>query len=122
MVRRTLAVHPSTLALLASLVIVGGGLRWLAFETARPVATLGDENYYAEVADNLARGRGHLYVGELEGESRAWRPPAHAWLLSLAADAAGSEPTPVERLQRLQILWGPLLLLLNPTSLPNAPA
>ena len=91
MVRRTLAVHPSTLALLASLVIVGGGLRWLAFETARPVATLGDENYYAEVADNIARGRGHLYVGELEGESLAWRPPAHAWLLSLAADADGSE-------------------------------
>ena len=95
MTRRTLAVHPSTLALLAVLLIVAGALRWLAFETARPVEPLGDENYYAEVADSIARGDGHVYVGKLEGESRAWRPPAHAWLLSLAANPAGTEPPPV---------------------------
>jgi len=110
MARRTLAVHPSTLALLVGLLIVAGGLRWLTFETARPVATLGDENYYAEVADSIARGHGHVYIGKLEGEARAWRPPAHAWLLSLAADGDGTVPTPVARLQRLQILWGTLLV------------
>lgn len=113
MARWTLAVPPSTVALLAGLLILGGGLRWIAFESARPVATLGDENYYAEVADNIARGRGHLYIGGIEGASRAWRPPAHAWQLSLVADADRSEPTPIERLQRLQILWGTLLLLLT---------
>ncbi|HJO25007.1 MAG: glycosyltransferase family 39 protein [Myxococcota bacterium] len=113
MVRRTGAAHPSTLALLAGLLIIAGGLRWLAFETARPVATLGDENYYAQVADSIARGDGHIYIGKFEGASRAWRPPAHAWLLSLAAAPDGAANTPVVRFQRLQILWGTLLVLLT---------
>ena len=70
------------------LALLAGGLRWLAFESAQPVALLYDENYYIEVADNLAAGRGHLYVGAMEGESRAWRPPGYAWLLSRGLDPA----------------------------------
>jgi len=113
MVRRSRALPPSTLALLVGLVLLAGGVRWLAFELAQPVATLGDENYYAEVADSLARGEGHVYVGALEGESRAWRPPGHAWLLSLVADPEDALPTPVARFQRLQLLWGTLLVALT---------
>lgn len=113
MVRRSLGLPPSTLALFVGLVLLAGGVRWLAFELAQPVATLGDENYYAEVADSIARGEGHVYVGALEGESRAWRPPGHAWLLSLVADSDDTTPTPIARFQRLQLLWGTLLVALT---------
>ncbi|MBW2268870.1 MAG: glycosyltransferase family 39 protein [Deltaproteobacteria bacterium] len=103
-----------------ALALLAGSVRWGAFETAQPVALLGDENYYVEVADNLARGRGHLYVGQLEGEARAWRPPGHAWLLSLGIDtqrpareAPELDTAVVARLQRSQIWLGTALVLLT---------
>ena len=108
------------LAAVAALLILAGGLRWLAFEAAAPVALLGDEAYYAQVADHLARGRGHLYVGALEGPARAWRPPGHPFVLSLAVNPARAEASDpaqdaalVARLQRTQILWGTLLVALT---------
>ena len=103
-----------------TLALLAGGVRWIAFESAQPVALLGDENYYVEVADNLARDRGHLYVGELEGEALAWRPPGYAWLLSLhidterlASDAPGQDTAVVARLQRSQVWLGAALVLLT---------
>jgi 4-amino-4-deoxy-L-arabinose transferase-like glycosyltransferase len=103
-----------------ALALLAAGVRWIAFETAQPVALLGDENYYVEVADNLAHGRGHLYVGALEGEARAWRAPGHPWLLSLGIDSQGKERgAPVEdaelvaRLQRSQLWLGSALVLLT---------
>jgi hypothetical protein len=100
--------------------LLAAALRLLVFEAARPVATTGDETYYVEVADHLARGRGHLYVGEAEGESRAWRPPAHPWLLSRFLDPGrpertdpAAEPRAVARLQRVQIALGVLLVALT---------
>lgn len=106
-----------TLPVVVALLSLAGGLRWLAFEAAAPVATLGDENYYVQVADHLARGRGHLYVGKFEGEARAWRPPGHAWALSLGVDAsrpALADPSQdaalVARLQHSQLWLGTLLV------------
>ena len=73
------------LALLA-LTLLGGALRLEVAWRTHPTGLLGDERYYVEVAARLARGEGHLYVGGLEGEARAWRPPGHAFLLSLLLD------------------------------------
>ena len=109
-----------SLALWLGLALLAGGVRFAAFESAAPVALLGDENYYVSVADNLARGRGHVYVGELEGEARAWRPPGHAWLLSLLVDPQRAADGPatrdaalVTRLQRSQLWLGTALVLLT---------
>jgi 4-amino-4-deoxy-L-arabinose transferase-like glycosyltransferase len=109
-----------TLLFLIGLTLLAGAVRVVVFESARPVGTIGDENYYAEVADNLARGRGHLYVGELEGPARAWRPPAHAWLLSHFVDTSlprrdkpADAPERVAPLQRLQLFLGTLLVALT---------
>jgi len=70
-------------AALAALTLLAGGLRLALAESTHPVRLVGDEVYYAQVAAHLASGQGHLYVGGLEGEARAWRPPAHPFTLSL---------------------------------------
>ena len=109
------------LAAWIALALLAGGVRWLAFESAQPVSLLYDENYYVEVADNIAGGRGHVYDGAMEGESRAWRPPGFAWLLALGIDpdsrAEGVIPARdsalVARLQRSQIWLGTALVLLT---------
>jgi 4-amino-4-deoxy-L-arabinose transferase-like glycosyltransferase len=56
-------------------------LRIFALEIASPIERLGDENYYVRTAVNMAEGQGHHYLG-----SRAWRPPAHSWVLSQFVD------------------------------------
>ena len=106
-------VDRKTLAALAGLAVVAFALRLLVFESTAPVGLLGDENYYVEVADHIARGEGHLYVGAAEGPTRAWRPPLHPWLLSHRIDAnmprpdgPGSDTVLVARLQRMQVVLG----------------
>ena len=91
-------------------------------QAGAPIRLIGDERYYVEVADHIARGRGHLYVGGMEGAARAWRPPAHSALLSwfVAAERPGvlqpaDDPAVVERLLWLQIALGTLLVALAAT-------
>jgi 4-amino-4-deoxy-L-arabinose transferase-like glycosyltransferase len=74
-----------TLALLAAIVALGGGLRLAAMEATFPMQLIGDEIYYGKTALQIARGHGHV-DGTAAVASRAWRPPAHAYLLSLFAD------------------------------------
>ena len=76
---------PRAVVLLAAIVVLGGVLRWSAMQATYPVVTIGDENYYAMTALQIARGRGHVNGTSAEA-SRAWRPPAHSYLLSLLAD------------------------------------
>ena len=76
---------PRAVVLLMAIVALGGVLRWSAMQATYPVVTIGDENYYAMTALQIARGRGHVN-GISEDASRAWRPPAHSYLLSLLAD------------------------------------
>lgn len=109
-----------TLAALAALAVVALALRLAVFESAAPVGLLGDENYYVDVAQNIARGEGHLYVGAAEGPARAWRPPLHPGLLSLLLDGkaatvpqVGADRTGVAALQRLQIALGAVLVVLT---------
>src|SRR5262245_9047700 len=71
---------------LLALTLLGGALRLGVALRTHPVGLVGDEVYYVDVAASLARGEGHLYVGRLEGAARAWRPPGHAFLLSLLLD------------------------------------
>ena len=104
--------------LLAALLLLGGGLRLVALEAAEPLRLVGDENYYVQVANHIAQGRGHLYVGGLEGPARAWRPPAHAWILSRLVDAVAApdpsgDPALLRRLAALQVALGSLLVLLT---------
>ncbi len=113
-------VDRKTLAALAGLAVVAFALRLLVFESTAPVGLLGDENYYVEVADHIARGEGHLYVGAAEGPTRAWRPPLHPWLLSHRIDAdtprpdgPGSDAVLVARLQRMQVVLGAALVVLT---------
>ncbi len=91
-----------------------------AMQAGAPIRLIGDERYYAEVADHIARGRGHLYIGGMEGEARAWRPPAHSTLLSwfVAADRPGEaepadDPALVQRLLWVQVALGSLLVALT---------
>ena len=114
------AMDRRALAALAGLAVAALAIRLVAFEALAPVGLLGDENYYVQVADHLARGEGHLYVGAAEGPTRAWRPPLHPWLLSRALDAETprqAEPSAnvalVTRLQRLQIALGAALVVLT---------
>jgi hypothetical protein len=97
--------------------LVGGALRLALAERIHPVGLVGDEVYYAQVAAHLAAGAGHLYVGGLEGEARAWRPPAQPFTLSLLLDservrggAAAIDPDELRRLVRLEVLVGTLLV------------
>ncbi len=97
--------------------LLGGALRLAIAERTHPVRLVGDEVYYAQVAAHLASGRGHLYVGGLEGEARAWRPPAHPFTLSRLLDPerarradAASDPAQLLALVRLQVVVGTLLV------------
>lgn len=110
--RRALGIAALTLTLTAA------GLRLWVLERSVPIQPLGDEVYYVLVAANLAEGRGHLYGRD----SRALRPPAQAWWLSLFADpdallerrADGRLAIRVERLTpllRAQVAVGTLLVL-----------
>ena len=93
---------------LALIALVAAGVRLAGVEAARPLELFGDEVYYAQVADHLARGRGHVYVDGLGAELRAWRPPAHAWLLSLFVDASADESADATRSQPLLVRWARL--------------
>ncbi len=98
------------LALLAALVVLAGGVRWVAMRATDPVRLIGDENYYGMTALQIARGRGHI-GGVSSQASRAWRPPAHSYLLSLLADPdlPLTEPSLrgyVRRLLLLQVGFG----------------
>jgi 4-amino-4-deoxy-L-arabinose transferase-like glycosyltransferase len=106
--------------LLLGVTALAAGLRLAALEAARPLRLVGDESYYVQVASHLAHGRGHLYVGGFEGPSRAWRPPAHAWLLSLAVSVGAQEPADptrdqalLLRLARLELALGVALVALT---------
>lgn len=108
------------LAVVLGLVLLAATLRVATLAAAGPVTLLGDENYYVEVADNLARGQGHRYDGALEGEALAWRPPGHAWLLAqlvnpkVATEVAATEdPALVRRMQWSQVACGVLVVLLT---------
>ena len=49
------------LALLAALVVLAGGVRWVAMRATDPVRLIGDENYYGMTAlqiANVSGGRG----------------------------------------------------------------
>lgn len=109
-----------TFAALAGLAVAAFALRLAVFESTAPVGLLGDENYYVEVAERMASGEGHLYVGAAEGPTRAWRPPLHPWLLSHVVDGEaprtgqpGADGARVARLQRLQVLLGTALVVLT---------
>lgn len=102
---------------LVAAVLVGGALRLALAEATHPVRLVGDEVYYAQVAAHLASGEGHLYVGGLEGEARAWRPPAHPYALSLVLDperarraSAADDPDQLRALVRVEVLVGALLV------------
>ena len=102
---------------LAALTLLAGGLRLAVAESTHPVRLVGDEVYYAQVAAQLASGQGHLYVGGLEGEARAWRPPAHPFALSLVLEreralraSAERDPEALLALVRLEVLVGALLV------------
>src|SRR5262245_23066243 len=103
--------QPLRLAL--GVVLLGTALRLLALAVLPPQRLVGDERYYVEVAENLAAGRGHLF--ERDGIAhRAFRPPGHPWLLSLALPGTGSPPggerLAPARLLVLQTLLGSLLV------------
>ena len=73
---------------LAALALLAGGLRWVGMELSlTPGKLVGDEVYYAWVAGNIARGRGHIFDGSPGFQADALRPPAHAWALSLVTDS-----------------------------------
>lgn len=106
--------------LLGAILLLAAGVRIAALEAARPLSPVGDESYYAQIADHLARGRGHVYIDDLGNAQHAWRPPAHAWLLSLAVDTGRAEagdptrsPAFLLRLARLQLALGTLLVLVT---------
>ncbi len=97
--------------------LLAGGLRLAVAGSTHPVRLVGDEVYYAQVAAHLASGQGHLYVGGLEGEARAWRPPAHPFTLSLLLDPerarggdASQDPMQLLALVRLEVIVGALLV------------
>jgi len=108
---------PRFAAGLVAVALLGGALRLAIAESTHPVRLVGDEVYYAQVAAHLASGQGHLYVGGLEGEARAWRPPGHPYALSLLLDperarrtSAASDPEQLRVLVRFQVLIGALLV------------
>jgi hypothetical protein len=103
--------RPLRLAL--GVVLLGAAVRFAALGLAPPQRLVGDEKYYVEVAANLAAGRGHAF--ERDGVvHRAFRPPGHPWLLSLAlprdAASGAAAATAPARLLALQALLGSLLV------------
>jgi 4-amino-4-deoxy-L-arabinose transferase-like glycosyltransferase len=106
------------LRLAFGVVLLGALLRFAVLAALPPQRLVGDERYYVEVAHNLAAGRGHLF--ERDGiVHRAFRPPAHPWLLSLALpgdgtvpESAATEAAPIAppSLLLLQSLLGSLLV------------
>ena len=72
----------STARLLLAIVAIAGILRFVSLRSALPFKLFGDERYYAEVAINLAEGRGHTSkLGD------GLRPPLHPWILSQVLEA-----------------------------------
>lgn len=112
-----LASSPRTLLLpIAVLILVGGGLRLLASERAKPVRLRGDEVYYLSVAQEISAGRGHVRPSPRNEHAR--RPPAFPWLLSLFADRRGSAPEAElqslgEELLPVQLVLGTALVVLT---------
>ena len=104
--------HP--VSILLALSLLGGGVRLFVMEQTFPVDLTGDEDYYAAVAVNIAAGRGHTY----EAASRAFRPPAHPFLLSLVApdtpSASGEiDDRTLRRFLLVQVALGSVLVLLT---------
>jgi 4-amino-4-deoxy-L-arabinose transferase-like glycosyltransferase len=112
-----LASSPRTLLLLiAVLILVGGGLRLLAAERARPLQLRGDEWYYLSVAQEISAGRGHVRPSPWDEHAR--RPPAFPWLLSLFTDRHGSAPEDDlrrlgEELLPVQLVLGTALVVIT---------
>jgi 4-amino-4-deoxy-L-arabinose transferase-like glycosyltransferase len=95
--------------LLLAVVVLGGGVRWAVMEWTFPVRLAGDELYYVDVAENLARDG----VAR-SGDTRAWHPPAHPFLLSLVIPAGEpSDQTPLHRMLLLQVGLGTAIVLLT---------
>ena len=102
-----------TAILLLGLMVLGGGIRWAVMEWTFPTRLVGDEGYYFVVARNLARDGVAKY-----DDSRALRPPAHPFFLSLlipgaGVDADGSVPLQLHRLLLLQVALGTAVVLLT---------
>ena len=104
---------------LAALALLAGGLRWVGMELSlAPGKLIGDEVYYAWVAGNIARGRGHVFDASPGFQPVALRPPAHAWALSLLTDSRAplrreEASKPERRLLAFQVVLGTTLVLLT---------
>ena len=109
--KRAAMEHKAAIPLLA-LLILAGGLRWAVMEWALPIKLIGDEAYYVDVATNLAREG----VARSE-DTRAWRPPAHPFLLSLVIPSGEtrepSSPPGLHRMLLLQVGLGTAVVLLT---------
>ncbi len=110
----------------AALLLLAAGLRLFVLERSFPIALLGDENYYLQTAESLARGDGHR-----AGESRASWPPGQSFFLSLFVrepgpapsaagargpgrhEAGGRSEADLRRMLRAQVALGSLLVLLS---------
>jgi len=97
----------STWTWLIVLALLAGILRAAALEQVAPNRLVGDEVYYATVANNIAQGRGHVFDDAVGVTSRALRPPAHPYVMSLFA--AGGRRS----LLRLQVVLGSLLVVVT---------
>jgi len=102
-----------TAILLLGVVVLGAGIRWAVMEWTFPTALVGDEIYYFGVAGSLARDG----VAQFE-DSRALRPPAHPFLLSLLIRGAGADgdrsvEAQLHRLLLLQVGLGTAVVLLT---------
>ena len=62
--------------------LLAATVRVAAYLAAPPVALIGDEIYYSQVAGNLERGLGHVFHESDAGALRAWRPPGMAFALA----------------------------------------
>ncbi len=97
------------------LLLLAGGLRLASMELTFPPRLLGDEIYYVEVAANIARGAGHTYPEVSGTTTRAFRPPAHAFLLSTLLGRVSS-PVSGDALRRvllLEVALGTALVLVT---------
>jgi 4-amino-4-deoxy-L-arabinose transferase-like glycosyltransferase len=70
------------LAVPLALIALAAAVRIASFAALPPERLVADEIYYAQVARNLALGEGHHYADAFGADLRAWRPPAHPWVLS----------------------------------------
>lgn len=96
--------------LVIAVVALGGWLRHRAAVETFPVSMLGDERYYAKLANTIEAGNGHYYTGR-GGPAHAWRPPAWAWVLSTAVDRSLKDPEYRWPLVRLQLVLGTAVVL-----------